>query len=53
MKKLILAAGILYSSIFTVIAAEQAPPRPIGECLAEAPFGVPVTAPNTVTNCRT
>lgn len=51
MKKYIfLGALFLATSAF---AAEQAPPRPIGECLAEAPFGVPVTAPDTVTNCRT
>jgi endonuclease G len=53
MNKFIISLSTFVVLSFASFAAEQAPPRPIGDCLADTPFGVPVTAPNTVTNCRT
>ena len=54
MKKTLLSVALLLSTVVTAYAWEQKPNKPIAECAAQLPFGVPTTAvPNTTVLCHT
>lgn len=53
MNKLLIASFLILASSLDVNAADQIPPRPIAQCAAQVPFGLPSVRAGNALICRT